>query len=358
MDIGDIWRLGVTQPMINGLVLLYVVLGSNFGLAIIAFTIISRVLMYPLTMRQLRQTSAMQKLAPQMKSMQEKYKNDRQRLQREQMRLYREAGVNPLGCLGPMIIQMPIFFGLFIAIRAALADTPEGLVSLSSKLYSWLPGGDAAIPLNARFLGLDLGSTPSDSSFPILLPVLVGGSMWVVQKMVMARNADPSQAGVASMMTWMMPLMFGFFTLSFPNGLAIYWVATNVVSIALQYRVTGWGGLARKPAPAPAGGSSEGTAPQPALQARGAAQGGLLRRIFLGSPPAPATDPPPPELEPEVEEAAPPAATPAATPTATVDKGDAGGISRSDGQDRRRSDRKSFSATRRRPRRRRGRGRR
>ena len=131
--------------MINGLVLLYVVLGSNFGLAIIAFTIISRILMFPLTMRQLRQTSAMQKLAPQMKSMQEKYKNDRQRLQREQMRLYREAGVNPLGCLGPMIIQMPIFFGLFIAIRAALADTPEGLVSLSSKLYSWLPGGDAAI---------------------------------------------------------------------------------------------------------------------------------------------------------------------------------------------------------------------
>ncbi|MEE9285762.1 MAG: YidC/Oxa1 family membrane protein insertase [Dehalococcoidia bacterium] len=353
--IGFLWTELVTRPMTNGLVFFYFILGSNFGFAIIFFTIVTRVLMYPLTMRQLRQTRAMQSLAPRMKAVQAKYKDDRQRLQREQMRLYREAGVNPLGCLGPLIIQMPIFIGLFISIRAALADTPEGLVSLSQKLYSWLPGLNESIPLNSRFLGLNLGDTPADGPLPIVLPVLVGGTMWVVQKMAQTHTHDTTQPGVGSMMTWMLPLMFGFWTLAFPNGLAIYWVATNIMSIALQYRVTGWGTLAREPAPAPAAtaasaGSArrregaEASSPSTEPQAGGSSSGGLLKRILLGSPPAPAPEPPPASTE--EGDATPPAAT--------DEKGEARGSSRNDRQDRRRGDRKGISPARGRARRRRG----
>ena len=119
-----IWNEGLVRPLMNGLVLFYGLLFSNLGLSILALTLVTRIILYPLTVKQLRSTRRMQELQPRMKELQEKYKNDKTRLQREQMKMFKEAGVNPLGCLGPIFLQLPIFIALFYALRDVLADTP------------------------------------------------------------------------------------------------------------------------------------------------------------------------------------------------------------------------------------------
>jgi YidC/Oxa1 family membrane protein insertase len=156
------------------------------------------------------------------------------------MKLYKEHGVNPLGCAFPMLIQFPIWIGLYQSVIQGLGFAPENLVGLSKQLY-WFPVIHEQVPLNDHFLWLDLGSGD------IFMAVIVGGSMWVLQKMSAppAAASDPNQQTMSRMMLWMMPLMFGFFALTFPSGLSLYWAATNLLSIAIQYRMTGWGGLGR-----------------------------------------------------------------------------------------------------------------
>jgi YidC/Oxa1 family membrane protein insertase len=180
---------------------------------------------------------AMQAIQPKLKAMQEKYKNDRQKVSQETMRLYRENGVNPLGCLGPMFIQFPIWIGLYQAIIQTLPSTPERLATLSNKLYWWLPSVHKAVPLNGDFFGLDL-AVPDPTR--IVLPVLVGVSMFVMQKMTTMPSTSPQQDSTNRMMLWMMPVMFGFFTIQFPSGLAIYWIVSNIVGIIIQGFATGW----------------------------------------------------------------------------------------------------------------------
>jgi len=216
---------------------LYWVFFSNFGLAIVAFTMLVRLLMVPLTIKQSRQIKSMNNLQPLMKALQEKYKNDKQRISQETMKMYREHGVNPLGCLGPMFIQFPIWIGLFQAIRQTVPNNPETLVELSGNLYSWLPQVHSIIPINSSFLWMDLAN-PDPS--PFIMPVLVGASMFVMQKMTTMPSVDERQASTNRMMLWMMPLMFGFFTLNFSSGLAVYWVVSNIIGVAIQGFITGW----------------------------------------------------------------------------------------------------------------------
>ena len=255
--VGDVWNGVIIGPMINSLVLLYYVFFNNFGLSIIAFTVIVRVLMIPLSVKQSRQMKAMSALQPKLKELQARYPNDKARASQETMRLYREHGVNPIGCLGPMIVQMPIFFGLFWALRRTLPSTPESLADLSRHLYSWLPQVNEAVPLDGSFLWLDLAKYSSQNPVPLLLPVLVGSSMWVTQKMTTTPAVSPQQESTNRMMLWMMPIMFGFFTLNFESGLALYWIVSNVVGVVIQGFVTGWGPLAalasfgRREPPAP-----------------------------------------------------------------------------------------------------------
>lgn len=170
------------------------------------------------------------------------------------MRLYREAGVNPLGCLWPMLVQFPIWIALYQSIMRALAATPEDLISLSQHLYSWAVVHQA-VPLKEKFLWLNLGQ-PDNT---LLLAVLVAGTMWIQQKMVTAPAADPRQQSMNNMTLVMMPLMFGLFTLQFPSGLALYWVVSNIIGIAIQYFMGGWGYLFGRPAtkPAPVGRKTE-----------------------------------------------------------------------------------------------------
>ncbi len=230
------WDIVILQPMINFLIALSHVLLNNFGLTIIALTLVIRFILLPLTLKQLRSTKAMTSLQPKLAELQKKYAKDKQKLAQEQMRLYKESGVNPVGCAIPMIIQFPIWIALYQAIILSLAVNPEALLNLSRYFYSWA-APLATLPLNNSFLGLNLATSNA------FLAIFVGISMWVQQKMVTPTGQDPRQAQQTQLMLWMMPIMFTFFSLSFPAGLALYWVVSNIFSIVVQYYVTGWGGL-------------------------------------------------------------------------------------------------------------------
>src|SRR4030066_104375 len=243
----ELWNTIILEPVLNSLIALTTMLGGSFGLAIIVLTVVVRLALFPLTVRQTQSTKAMQTLQPRIQELQKKYAKNQQKLQQEMMKLYKEAGINPLGCLWPMLIQLPIWIALYQSIMQALAATPENLLSLSQHLYSWSAVGQA-VPLNDHFLWLRL-SRPDPN---LILAILVGGTMWVQQKMVTPPAADPRQRSMTSMTTMMMPLMFGFFTLSFPSGLALYWVVSNVIGIVIQYFVSGgWGYLRTPSAPKP-----------------------------------------------------------------------------------------------------------
>jgi len=223
--------------MTNVLIALSNYLFGSFGLTIIVLTVIVNLLMFPLTLKQIRASKAMQELQPKLSELQKKYASDKQRLAQEQMKMYKESGLSPAGCAVPMLIQMPIWIALYQSIMHVLAVAPEGLLGLSKYLYSW-PMLYTMLPLENQFLWLDLARGDT------FLAILVGGTMWLQQKMVMTSTPDPKQQAQNTMMLWMMPLMFAFFTLSFPSGLALFWVTSNAIRIGIQYFVTGWGGLA------------------------------------------------------------------------------------------------------------------
>jgi YidC/Oxa1 family membrane protein insertase len=238
----NIWELIIQQPVTNVLIVMSHYLGNSFGLAIIALTIIINLLMYPMTRSQIRSAKAMQDLQPKLAEIQKKYGRDKQKLAQEQMNLYKTSGVKPAGCAVSMFIQMPVWIALYQAIMLALAVAPEGLLNLSKYLYHWNIVF-STLPLNNTFFGMDLAGTN------VVLAVLVGVTMWIQQKMTTTASTDPKTAQQAQLMLWMMPMMFAFFALSFPSGLALYWVVNSIVRIVIQYRSTGWGGLKRQPQP-------------------------------------------------------------------------------------------------------------
>jgi len=227
------WDVVFVNPLINALIILSNLLASNFGLGIIVFTLLMRLATMPLTLRQIHSTRAMSTLQPKMQEIQKKYKDPKRR-QEETMKLYRQAGVNPLGCLLPMLVQMPIWFALYGALRITVGGTPESVVSLSERLYPW---GfiESAVPLENRFLWLDLGQ-PDRS---LILALLVFASTYVQQKLSTVPSTDPQKQAQAQMMNWMMPLMFAWFTLGVPSGLAVYWAMSNITAVTMYYFVYG-----------------------------------------------------------------------------------------------------------------------
>ena len=247
MGFGELWNAGPVALMINSLIALSSYFAGNFGLAIIIMTVVIRTAMYPLTAKQLHSTRAMQELQPRIAELQKKYGKDKQRLAQEQMSLYKEQGISPAGCVVPMLIQMPIWIALYQSIIKVLPIVPEELLGLSRFLWNW-PMVYSALPLNSTFLWLDLVRPD------IPIAIIVGATMWLQQKMVTPKTADPQQQAQSQMMLWMMPLMFGFLAMSFPSGLALYWVISNVITIVMQYfTVGGWGGLVRAKAGAGSG---------------------------------------------------------------------------------------------------------
>jgi len=236
----DFWAL-ILNPFITALTLLYQVFNSSV-IAIILFTILIRLITYPLTAQQTRASKAMAELQPELKKLQDKYKNDREKLSQEQMRLYREYGVNPVGGCLPLVIQLPIWIGLYQAINHALAATPLQLLDLSGRFL--LPGVlhlDKLVPLNNIFLGMDLTQAPTaNPTYALVFPVLVLITSYLQSKMMTppaapSEDGKPNQAAAMTQsMTTIMPLMMGMFSLSFSVGLSVYFIVSNVMGI-VQY---------------------------------------------------------------------------------------------------------------------------
>lgn len=240
------WDLLILNPMINSLLVIYSLLGQNFGLAIIVFTILVRLITYPLTAQQMKSTHAMQELQKSKKwqDMQKKFKGDREKLAQEQMKLYKEMGVSPFGSCLPTLVQFPVIIGLYQAIIRALAVTPIQLLELSRHVYPFVDASNL-IPLNNRFLWMDLSLAERDFGvslagvgIPILAIVVVVTTF--LQSKLMTPPANPGDQGaqMAKAMNLYMPLLMGYLAYTFSSGLALYFVASNVVGI-LQYAAMG-----------------------------------------------------------------------------------------------------------------------
>lgn len=243
------WNAFITI-FVNVLIWIYDVVGNNFGLAIILFTILIRIITWPLNAQQMKSAAAMQALQndKEWQAVQKKYAKDRERLAQEQMRFYREKGINPFGSCLPTLIQFPIIIALYQSITRALGSTPLDLLKLSRSLYPFLDASDV-IPLNSRFLWMNLGQPegiplPFEISFlPYgfpLLAIIVALTTYVQAKLTMPASPNPGDqtAAMSNMMSLYMPLMLGYFALTFPSGLSVYFITSNVLGI-VQYALQG-----------------------------------------------------------------------------------------------------------------------
>ena len=184
----------------------------NYGVAIILLTVLTKVVFFPLTLKSMRSMKAMQALQPQINALRSKYKSDPQRIQRETMELYREHRVNPLGGCLPMIVQIPVFYALYVALS----------VSVEMQNAPFICFG--------HLFGMDLWICDLAAQDPTyVLPILMGVSMFVQQKMTPTMG-DPRQAK----MMLLMPVVFTFMFLNLPSGLVLYWTLSNVLQIAQQ----------------------------------------------------------------------------------------------------------------------------
>lgn len=232
----------IINPMLNTLLWIYSILG-NFGLAIILFTILVRMVTYPLTIQQLKGASKMQDMqkSKEYLAMQKKYKKDKQKLQQEQMKLYKEKGVNPLGSCLPTLIQFPVIIGLYQSIIRALAVTPKQMTALFYNIY---PFSDVAklLPIDSTFLWMDLSQPERLYVFGYGIPVLAIIVLITTyfQSRLITPPSQPGEQGaqMTQMMNLYMPLLMGYLALTFAAGLALYFVTSNVITI-LQYALMG-----------------------------------------------------------------------------------------------------------------------
>ena len=241
------WNTLIVDPMTNALLFIYSVIGQNFGLAIILFTLLVRLITYPLTARQTKSMQSLQALQKSEKwlEMQTKYKDDREKMAQEQMKLYQEAGVNPFGSCLPTLIQFPVIIGLYQAINAALSSTPLQLVSFASHIYPFFPNVSALVPLKSQFLWMDLSQPERiylpflpDFGIPLLAVLVVITSYFQTKLMTPATGSDPQSAQMSKMMNIYMPFFMGWLSYSFPAGLAVYFVTSNLSTI-VQYAIQG-----------------------------------------------------------------------------------------------------------------------
>ncbi len=245
----NIWDSFIIQPFMNVLLSIYTLVGHNFGIAIILFTILIRIITHPLMVKQIKGTQGMQDLQKNEKwlAIQEKYKNDKEKLAQEQMALYKELGINPFASCLPMLIQFPIIIGLYQVIIQAMANTPYDLLKLVRHVYPWLGFLDVArlIPLNKAFLWMDLGQ-PERIFIPGLnfgipvLAILVVITTYLQSKLLTPPSANPKDqsAQMTGMMNIYMPIFMGWLAWTLASGLSLYFVVSNLFGI-LQYALLG-----------------------------------------------------------------------------------------------------------------------
>ncbi|OGZ33683.1 MAG: hypothetical protein A2Y98_01415 [Candidatus Portnoybacteria bacterium RBG_19FT_COMBO_36_7] len=217
------------KPLLNGLIFLYnVIPGHDLGIAIIVLTIIIRIVLYPLNQKAIKSQKKMQLIQPKIKEIQQKYKDDKEKQGRAMMDLYKEHKINPAsGCL-PILVQLPVLWGLFSVLRAGLNE--ENFV----RLYSFVARPEV---INNMFLGiLDL------SQKNIILAVLAGIAQFIQSKMITPQTSSSSggndfASAMSKQMVYLFPIFTIFIAASLPAGLALYWLATTIFGIVQQYFV-------------------------------------------------------------------------------------------------------------------------
>ena len=214
IDLGWSW----VAPLTRGFGWLLAVLYSfvpNYGVAIILLTVLVRLVTAPLTMKQMKSMERMRKLQPKLKEIQEKHADDRQKQSEAMMALYRQEKVNPLGGCFPMLLQLPVFIGLFYALRSSIALR-------QAPFFGWIT--DLSAPEELFVLpGIEL---------PVrVLPIVMGASMVLQQKITPMQTPDPTQA---KMMMTIMPVMMLVLFYQFPSGLVLYWMMSNLLAIGHQ----------------------------------------------------------------------------------------------------------------------------
>jgi len=210
--------------------------GLSWGMSIIALTIVTRALLIPLTYKQLKGMRALQALQPQIKELQEKYKNDKQRMQQEMMRFYKENKVNPFASCLPLLAQLPVFITLFFVLKHELPPDMG------------CPSAGHCAAYGAEFFFIDdLTAKATGTELIVLLILYVGTQL--ISGMVMSLTADKSQR----MMMFVLPLIFVPFILGFPAGLILYWITTNIWTIGQQFAI-------QKVVPAPVVATPQGAA--------------------------------------------------------------------------------------------------
>ena len=231
--ITELWE-GLVKLLTGGLIDLHGLfadwgLPGTWGLAIIAFTLIVKLVTLPLYWQQMKSQRAMQALQPEIAKLQKQFGKDKQKLSEAQMKLYKERGINPMaGCL-PMMIPLPFMFALWQALFS-LADPVKGPKDF-----------------NQPFLWLDnLARVPAMSN-PLdwILPAFLVASQWVAFK-ITPQSAAPQQQSMNQIMQFTMPLMFGWFAFQVPVGLVVYYAALNVFQVGQQYLFNAWTSFSEK----------------------------------------------------------------------------------------------------------------
>lgn len=227
--------------MVNILLFIYQFVGENFGIAIILFTILIRLVLYPLNASQIKSTQKMQDMQKSKKwqDIQKKYKDDKEKLAQEQMKLYQEMGVNPFGSCLPTLLQFPIIIGLYQAIIRTLAVSPLQLVNLSKHIT----GMADLIPIHSQFLWMDLSEPERVFVFGIGVPTLA--IIVVITTFLQSRLMTPPTTGqndqgaqMTKAMSMYMPIFMGWLAYQFSSGLALYFVVSNIATI-VQYAAMG-----------------------------------------------------------------------------------------------------------------------
>jgi YidC/Oxa1 family membrane protein insertase len=236
------WDTIIVQPFTN-LLLLITMLVRNFGSAIVLFTLLIKLITYPLTSKQLKSSMAMQDLQndPAYKKRMAKYKDNKEKAAEEQMKIYKEKGVSPFGSCLPTLIQFPIIIGLYQSIMRVMASTPLELVKLERIVYPFLDV-NKILPIQNRFLWMDLGQPErlwiGTIGIPVLA-ILVLATTFIQSKVMQPpTQANDQSAAMSNSMMMMMPFMMGWMAYQFSAGLALYFLASNIATVG-QYAAMG-----------------------------------------------------------------------------------------------------------------------
>lgn len=220
---------------------------NNFGIAIILFTLLIRLVTHPLMAKQIKGAQAMQEMQQdeEWKKIQEKYKNDKEKLAQEQMAYYKAKGTSPFASCLPTLIQFPIIIALYQSVIASLAATPVEVLNLSRRIYPTLLDVSKLIPLNSKFLWMDLGQ-PERLHLPFLsfgipvLAIVVVITTYIQSKLIQPQSSNPKDqtAMMSNMMNLYMPFFMGYLALTLASGLSLYFLISNLAGI-FQYSLLG-----------------------------------------------------------------------------------------------------------------------